>query len=158
MKRISWRSLSRKTKGTSSRWQWGPAKNETLQQNGIISIFPLWTFLHMYQHSICTWIWSIPEFVVPIRLSLRQVFMLSRKLLNQGYLVVKMKSLLSFCLQNICVKRWPRICFNCRRHNAVLVSTFKSSYQICNKSNTTGASSFTRTAYPSSAPEFIPGF
>jgi len=30
--------------------------------------------------------------------------------------------------------------------------------RVCKKSNTTGATSETGTAYPSGAPEFIPGF
>jgi hypothetical protein len=55
-------------------------------------------------------------------------------------------------------QRWLLICSICRRHNTFLASSFKSYYQICNKSNTTGATSYTRTAYPSWAPEFIPGF
>ena len=68
----------------------------------MISIFPLWTF-HLYvvtfqQHLHMEYIslswYDIPEFVVPIRMSLvlDRELLLTRKLLNQGFLLVKLKS------------------------------------------------------------------
>jgi len=45
----------------------------------------------------------------------------------------------------------------CSNHNPVL-SSFMTYHWVCNKSNMTGAISGEGTAYPSGAPEFIPGF
>jgi len=55
------------------------------------------------------------------------------------------------------VYNWPRICYVCRSHNPVL-SSFMNYHRVCNKSNTTGATSGAGTAYPFGTPEFIPGF
>ena len=51
----------------------------------------------------------------------------------------------------------PRICSTCRKHFPVL-SSFMNYHRGSNQSNPTGATSGARTAYPSGAPEFIPGF
>jgi len=53
-------------------------------------------------------------------------------------------------------QKWPRICSVCRNHNSVL-SSFMNYHRFCNKSNTTGATSGTATAYPSEAPAIIFG-
>ena len=55
-----------------------------------------------------------------------------------------------------CHKR-PRICSVCRNHNPVL-SSIITYHLVCNKNNTTGATTGKGTVYPSGAPEFTPGF
>jgi len=50
---------------------------------------------------------------------------------------------------------WSLICFVCRNHNPVFFS-FMTCHHVCNKSNTTGATCGTGTAYPSAAPKFAP--
>jgi ribosome biogenesis protein Nip4 len=45
----------------------------------------------------------------------------------------------------------------CRKHFPVL-SSFMTYHRVCNWNNTSGATSGARTAYPSGAPEFTPGF
>ena len=57
----------------------------------------------------------------------------------------------STATEYLCIK-WPRICYICRNHNPV-ISSFMSYYSICNKSNTTDASSGAGTAFPSGAPK-----
>ena len=47
--------------------------------------------------------------------------MLTRKLLNQGFLLVKLKSSLRNCMEYLCHK-WPRICSTCCKHFPVLSS------------------------------------
>ena len=94
MKWISFRGFSRKTKGTSSRWQWG--RNLATKWDDFhipIVNFPshVSTFhlhLHMEYSRVCR---SYQAF-------LKRELMLSRKLLNQGFLAVKMKSSLGFVL------------------------------------------------------------
>ena len=90
--------------------------------------------------------------------------LLTRKLLNQGFLWVKLKtSLRKFygcmtwltVMEYLCHKR-PRICSTCRKHFLVL-SSFTTYYRVRNKINT-GATSGTGTAYTSGAPEFTPCF
>jgi hypothetical protein len=56
----------------------------------------------------------------------------------------------------ICHK-WPRICSTYRKHFPVL-SSIMTYHRVCNKINTTGATSGAGTAYPSGAPEFTPCF
>jgi hypothetical protein len=100
--------------------------------------------------------------------------MLTRKLLNQEFLLVKLKlSLRKFygrhhesftvatmtwltIMENPCHKI-PRKCSTCRKHFPVL-SSFMTYIRICNQTNTTGATSGAGTAYPSGASEFTPGF
>ena len=53
--------------------------------------------------------------------------------------------------------KWPRICFTSRKDFTVL-SSFMTYDRVCNQGNTTGVTSGARTAYPSEAPEFTPGF
>jgi len=45
----------------------------------------------------------------------------------------------------------------CRNHNPVIYS-FITFQRICEKSNTMGATCGARSAHPSGAPEFTPGF
>ena len=70
--------------------------------------------------------------------SLDRELLLTRKLLNQGFLVVEVYLI-------------------CRNHNPVY-STFMTYHRICNKSNTADTTCGTGTAYPSGAPEFTSGF
>ena len=60
------------------------------------------------------------------------------------------------CMEYLCHK-WSRIGATCRKHFPVL-SSFTTYYRICNYINTTGATSGAGTAYPSGAPQSIPGF
>jgi hypothetical protein len=85
--------------------------------------------------------------------------LLTRKLLNQwlvprGYAEVKMTWL---TITEYLCNKWPRKCSICRNQNPVL-SPFMTYHRVCNKSNTTDATSGAETAYTSGAPEFIPGF
>jgi hypothetical protein len=93
--------------------------------------------------------------------------LLTRNLMTQVFLVLKlMPSLGMFydchhdlvtppVTEYLCHK-WPWICSICRNHNPVL-SSFMTYHRVCNKSNTTGTTCGTGTAYPSRAPEFIVG-
>ena len=94
--------------------------------------------------------------------------LLTRKSLNQGFLVVKLKSPLSLksftvasttwltTTEYLCHK-WPRTCSVCRNCNMIL-SSFITYYRVCNKSNTTVATYGTGNAYPLGKTEFTPGF
>ena len=92
--------------------------------------------------------------------------LLTRKLLNQDFLLVRLKSSHSWCFtvaimtwltvtEYLCHK-WPRICSTCRKHFFAL-SSFMTYRRVCDWWNTTGAISGARTAYPSGEPEFISG-
>ena len=59
-------------------------------------------------------------------------------------------------MEYLCHK-WPRIYSTCRKHFPFL-SSFMTYHRVCNKINTTGATSGAVTAYPSGAPEFTPSF
>ena len=137
----------------------------------MISIFPMWTF-HLYvttpkQHQYMEYISlsHIPELVVPINF-LDRGLLQTRKLLNQGFLLVKLKSSLRKfygrhhdlidAMEYLCHK-WPRICSTCCKHFPVF-SSFMTYHRVCNYINTTGATSGTVTAHPSGAPEFTPRF
>ena len=92
-------------------------------------------------------------------------FLLTRKLLNQRFLLVKLMSLLQrfYCRHHdlvdrygISVSQMTTICSTCRKHFPV-VSSFMTYHLVCNYINTTGATSGTSTAYTSEAHEFTPG-
>ena len=68
--------------------------------------------------------------------------LLTRKLLNQGFLLAKLKS----SLRKLCG----------RHHDLVDLSSFMTYHRVCNQINTTGATSGAGTAYPSGASEFTP--
>ena len=93
--------------------------------------------------------------------------LLTRKLLNQGFLVVKLKSSLRKCYgrhhdlvnctEYMCHK-WPWIWSVCCNHNVVL-SSFKTYQRMgCSKSITTGATSRAGTGSPSEAPRSTAAF
>jgi len=92
--------------------------------------------------------------------------LLTRKLLNQGFLLFKLKSLLRkfygrhhdwlIVMEYLCHK-WPRICSTCSKQFPIL-SSFMTYHRVCNKINTTGVTSGAETAYHSGAPEFTPSF
>ena len=70
---------------------------------------------------------------------------LTRKLLNHGFLVVKlMSSLRHFygrdhdLVNGVSLHKWLRICSVCRNHNPTLFS-FLTNHRVCNKSSTMGA-------------------
>jgi len=48
--------------------------------------------------------------------------------------------------------------FHCRGYSPILLSPFMTDNRVCNKSNASGGTSGTGTAYPSGAPELTPGF
>ena len=90
--------------------------------------------------------------------------LLTRKLLKQEFLLVKLKSSLRKCYgchhdvvdrYAISVSQWSPICSICRKHFRVL-SVFTPYYRVCNYINTTGATSGAGSAGPSGAPEFTP--
>jgi hypothetical protein len=66
------------------------------------------------------------------------------KLLNQRWLLIKLKSSL-------------RICSTCRKHFPIL-SSFMTHHRVCNYSNTTGATSGKGSTYPFGAHEFTHSF
>ena len=80
--------------------------------------------------------------------------LLTRKILNQGFILVKLKSSLRkfYGRHHDLVDRYgisvPRICSTCRKHFPV-VSSFTTYYRVYNQINTTGATSGAGTAYPS---------
>ena len=83
------------------------------------------------------------------------VLQIPMMLLNQGFLVVKVKSsrkLNSRYHDRMC-RRWPRICSVCGSHNLIFRSPFMTYYLTFNKNNMTGATSGARTAYPSRSSE-----
>jgi hypothetical protein len=92
-----------------------------------------------------------------------RVLLLTRNLLNQGFLVVKLKSLRKlFCSHRDLVNRylyykWPRICSVCRNDNPVL-SSFMIYQRACNKCKRTGVTNRAGHAYPSVAPDLNPYF
>ena len=81
---------------------------------------------------------------------------LTRKLLNQGFLVVKLKSSFRkfYDRRNDLTNRFitEYLC-----HNPVL-STFMTYYSVCNKSNTMDATCAAGNVYPPRAPELTPVF
>jgi hypothetical protein len=109
--------------------------------------------------------YDIPELVVPIRISLREL-LLTRKLLNQGFLFVKlMLSLRKFYGRHHDLIGRYRICVTNDHEYATLVVNTSLSfprcswhYWICNKINTTGVTSGAGTAHPSEASVFTPIF
>jgi len=92
--------------------------------------------------------------------------LLTWQLLNQEFLLIKLKSSLQFftvptmtwltVMEYLCHK-WPRICSFCRNHNPVL-SSFMTYPRVYYKSNITGATSGAGIAYRSEAHEFTPVF
>jgi hypothetical protein len=87
--------------------------------------------------------------------------LLTRKLLNQGFLLVMLKSSLQkfYSRHHDLVKyygvlgqKWLWICFICHNHNLFL-SSFMTYHQVCSNSNTTSG---TGTTYPFRAPELAP--
>jgi len=85
--------------------------------------------------------------------------LLTRKLLNKGFLLGKLKSSLRkiYGRHHDVVDRYgykrPRICFICHKHFPVL-SSFMTHHRVCNYINTTGATNGAATAYISGTPEF----
>jgi hypothetical protein len=92
--------------------------------------------------------------------------LLTRKLQNQGFLLVKLKSSLRTfygrtmtvltVMECLCHK-WPRICSLCHKHFPVL-SSFMTYNRVCNYIYTTSSTSGAGTVYPSGTLEFTPGF
>jgi len=51
--------------------------------------------------------------------------------------------------------KWPRICSVCGSYNPIF-SLLTTYHGVCNKCNTTGATSVAGSVHPSEAPEFTP--
>ena len=86
--------------------------------------------------------------------SVEIALLLARKLLNQEFLVVKLKSTLGRIYGLICVTKdygyVPFVVFTIRSfHYSVMIVN-----QICNNSNTTDATCGAGNAYPSRTPEY----
>ena len=90
--------------------------------------------------------------------------LLTRKLLIQGFLLVKLKSSLRKfygCHHDlvdrygISVSQMTTICSTCRKHFPVLTS-FMTYHRVCNQINTTSDTSGAGIAYPSGSYEFTP--
>ena len=118
--------------------------------------------LHMEYISLS---WSnIPELVVPIGISLiERGLLLTRKLLKQRFLLVKLKLSLRKIYgchhelgkhYRISVSQMTTIMF----HLLLALPSLMTCHRVYNLSNTIGTTSGARTDYPSGAPEFIPGF
>ena len=91
---------------------------------------------------------------------LDRILLLTRRPLNQEFLVAKLKSSLqTFCLVKCLCDKWPRKCSVCRSHNPFL-SSFMTYHQVCNKSSTGCATCEAGTAWwsPSWALGFTPAF
>ena len=80
--------------------------------------------------------------------------LLARFLLNQIFLVVKLKSSRLTFTEYPCLKL-PRICSVFCNHNRLLFS-FIIYNRVCNKSNTTSVTCGSRNCVPAGAPEFTP--
>jgi hypothetical protein len=84
--------------------------------------------------------------------------MLTRKLLNQGFLLVKLKSSLRkfYGRHHDLIDRYGISVSQMTKH-MFHISSFVSSHRVCNYIYTTGVTSGAGTGYPSGAHEFIPG-
>ena len=87
----------------------------------------------------------------------------TRKLLNQGFQVVKLKSSLQklYCHHYVnsttyMCQKLSRVCSACHNHNPVL-SLFMIYHPFCNKSNMMGTTSGAGTVCPSKIPMFLSG-
>ena len=103
--------------------------------------------------------YDIPELVVPI-----MVYLIERKLLNQGFLEIRLNhhfesftyaTMTRLTAMEYLWHKWSRICSAFRNQNLVL-SSLITYHCICNMSNTTGATCGAGTSYPSGAHEFPP--
>jgi hypothetical protein len=140
----------------------------------MIAIFPLWTF-HLYLTTLQQYLhmeyislsWSdIPELVVSIRTSWKKVAAnreTTEPMVPIGQIeVITSKDLRSTPItmtwlnvtEYLCHK-WPSISFTCRKHSP---SSFLIHHQVCNYSNTLGATSGEGSAHPSGVTEFTPVF
>ena len=147
---------------TPRNWQWEPIKNETSRQKRSFQFSYCELSIYMQQHSSN----DIQELVVSMMLSvIGRLLLRTMKPLNQGFLVVKLKSSLRFTIITVnwltdtdyLCHEWLRICSACCKLNPVL-SSFSIYHRICCNCNTTGDSRGAETANPSGASEFTPGF
>jgi hypothetical protein len=84
---------------------------------------------------------------------LNRGLLLTRKVLKQWFLFVKLMWSLRKIIRNISVTN--RIYSTCRKYFSVL-SLFMTYHRVCSKSNTTGDTNGAGTGYPSGAPKFTP--
>jgi hypothetical protein len=118
--------------------------------------------LSIHNQAVYLYISDIPELVVPIMIFLIERLLLTRKVLGQGFQVVRLKSSLRnfydhhhvLITEYLCYKK-PRMCSVGINNNPIL-SSVMAYHRLCNRSNTIGATCRSGTAYPSSAHEFAP--
>ena len=88
--------------------------------------------------------------------------LLTMKLLNQGFLLVKLKSSLrkTYGHHHDLVDRYGNSVSQMITDisHFPVISSLMNYHRVCNQINTTGFTTGARTAYPSGAPEFTPGF
>ena len=93
--------------------------------------------------------------------------LLTRKLLSQGFLLVKLKSLLRKFYgrhhdlvdrYGISASQMTTDMFHLSQTLFPILSSFMTYHRVCNQINTMGATSGAGIAYPSGAPQFTPGF
>jgi hypothetical protein len=154
-------------------WQWGMVKNETLRQKRWFQFSHCWTFLlyvaafqqHLHMEYISlSWYSRACGFYQDF---LDRELLLIRKLLNQGFLLVKLKSSLRqlYDRHHDLVDRYGISVTNDHGYVPLVVNTsrsFRHSWLITGFVatmwiNTMGATN-EAVAYPSGAPEFTPGF
>ena len=127
--------------------------NENIMVPKHLSSTPAFNVLIVYFRFICSNNPAIPAYGVYISQLIRysracgsfhdfldRGLLLTRQLLNQGFLLDKLKSSLRkfygrhhellTVMEYLCCK-WPRICFTCRKHFPVFFS-FMTCHQICN--------------------------
>ena len=137
-------------------WQMRTGWGQNIKIKERIFIFPLRT-IHLYVsiNIPATHAWGVynSQFIrysracCSYKVLVDRELMLTRNLVNQGFLVVKLMS--SLCKYNHChhnlvmeymCHKWILICSVCGNHNPIL-SSFMIYHCICNKINTMDASS-----------------
>ena len=92
-----------------------------------------------------------PELVVPISISLMESCFYQ----SHHFECLTVATMIWLTAMEYLCHKWPRICTTCRKHFPVL-SSFMTYHHVCNKINTTSATSGAGTAHPSGAPKFTP--
>jgi predicted DNA-binding transcriptional regulator len=123
-------------------WQWG--QHFKIKERVSISHCELYIYMyqltfqqHMHEGYIILSSYDIPELVVFIYMVLvDRGLMLTRKLLNQGFLVVKyFKNLIIANIMEYMCHKWTRICSVCRNPSPI-VSSLTTYNLILNKNST----------------------
>jgi len=118
--------------------------------------FSTLTSRHLHMVFICSW-FDIREPVILMRIFyIDRSFMLTRKILNQGFIETRLRSTLKkffgrYHQHSLIVSQWPHV-----GPDIVVVSTIYPRYDIGDL--VTGAACGAENAYPSGAPDFTSGF